>query len=76
MKGIAPFTLGVLITLFAVFAFACGRIPPPSFSNDYHDGLSIHTDTTTGCQYVSAKEGKDLTPRMDSNGKQICRVQL
>lgn len=34
------------------------------------DGVSIYTDKATGCQYLVTLNG--ITPRMQSNGLQIC----
>lgn len=33
-------------------------------------GLVIKTDNLTGCQYLSGRQG--LTPRLDTDGNQIC----
>lgn len=33
--------------------------------------LKLHTDAMTGCQYLSTSGG-GITPRLDSQGKQIC----
>lgn len=36
-------------------------------------GLTIRRDALTGCEYVSTSRG--LHPRMDANGRQICRKE-
>lgn len=33
--------------------------------------MKLHTDSMTGCQYLSVSGG-GITPRLDANGKQIC----
>jgi hypothetical protein len=38
-------------------------------------GLGLYTDHKTGCQYVKAGFFGGTTPRLDENGKQICRVR-
>lgn len=40
----------------------------------YRSGVSIHTDYSTGCQYLSSPHG-GLVPRFDRTGKQICNQQ-
>ena len=37
---------------------------------DHSSGMSVLTDHLTGCQYLGRGS---LTPRMDANGKQICK---
>ncbi len=38
-------------------------------------GMSLHVDALTGCHWLGGKDG-GLTPRMGSDGKQICNEQL
>ena len=33
---------------------------------------SVWTDSETGCQYLSPRDGKAITPRMGRDGKQVC----
>lgn len=37
-------------------------------------GLALYTDQKTGCQYVApyGSFGKNITPRLDKEGKAIC----
>lgn len=50
--------------------------PRPYDSSDnpetqQRSGMRIHVDHETGCEYLDV--GSSLTPRLDSDGKQICR---
>jgi Family of unknown function (DUF6440) len=52
--------------------------PTPKDDSDPPDGRSglvIYTDHLTGCQYLRAGSvfSRDLTPRLDKQGKQICK---
>lgn len=40
-----------------------------------HSGMGIKRDELTGCEYLTrgALFGAAITPRMDKDGKQICR---
>lgn len=58
---------------FAVVALIILTVDFPKDSTDSveaRSGLSLYTDYSTGCQYVSA--GGGITPRMGKDGKQIC----
>lgn len=33
----------------------------------------LYIDTETGCHYLATRSTNALTPRMDRNGKQVCR---
>lgn len=39
-------------------------------------GVNVFIDTTTGCEYLSGGLASGITPRMDANGKQICKAGL
>lgn len=83
-----PFEFGVKLFLggFAalgvclIFGAAINYVVPASWMGSYdstdkkpeRSGLGLYTDAMTGCQYLSAK-GSGITPRLDENGKQICR---
>lgn len=41
--------------------------------HDGMDGLVIFTDPQTGCQYLNSP-GRSMTPRMGTDGKQICNA--
>ena len=43
--------------------------------NNVRSGLKLYTDYGTGCQYISKFFG-DLHPRLDKNGKQICKKEM
>lgn len=36
-------------------------------------GLALYTDAKTGCQYVKAGLFGGITPRLDEQGRPICR---
>lgn len=36
-------------------------------------GLALYTDNKTGCQYVKAGYFGGITPRLDEQGRPICR---
>lgn len=36
-------------------------------------GLRVFTDNRTGCQYLKAGSDGGLTPRLDENGRPMCR---
>lgn len=63
----------VLLTFFAQWAINDAR-PARDDSDppDGHSGMTIYTDHLTGCQYLK-KGGSSLTPRLDRDGKQICK---
>lgn len=47
---------------------------PPSASWYWgRSGLGLYTDHRTGCQYVKAGYFGGTTPRLDENGKPMCR---
>jgi hypothetical protein len=41
--------------------------------NNHASGMRLYTDYGTGCQYLRGGGG-GITPRMDANGKQVCRA--
>lgn len=61
------------LVALAVVASSLSMIVPTDNSDvDYlnRSGMSIRTDALTGCQYLESTKG-GLTPRMDSNSKQV-----
>lgn len=60
-------------TTILVLAFLLNACQPQN-RTDIGAGVSIYTDTETGCQYVKAAyiDG-GLYPRMNIDGKQICK---
>ena len=71
---IIPFVLFFLLGI--VVAWLIFSPAQPYQPRDDSDGptenshMNVFTDHRTGCQYLYRGS---LTPRMDSNGKQICR---
>lgn len=66
------------ILLCAIVLSGCGNSRATSDSLGIN-GLSVdpiraRVDPLTGCEYITYREG-GITPRMDSSGKQVCRVQ-
>lgn len=51
---------------------ACAVLGIPD--NNRRFGLKLHTDAMTGCQYLSTSGG-GITPRLDSQGRQICNLE-
>jgi hypothetical protein len=68
--NLASFFVTVFIVIVAVILAGRGDrddTDPP----DGRSGLSLYTDSKTGCQYLRAGIS-GLTPRLDRDGKQIC----
>lgn len=38
-------------------------------------GMSLFTDRGTGCQYLAARYSGGITPRLDAQGKHVCKEQ-
>lgn len=70
-------TFYVVLALVTALVFGLSVISKwqPTDSTDIsrtdRSGLKLHTDAMTGCQYLSTSGG-GITPRLDSQGKQIC----
>jgi hypothetical protein len=47
---------------------------PPGFWS--RSGMALYTDHLSGCQYLRGSLFGGLTPRMDSDGKQVCDPDL
>lgn len=71
------------IILFALLGAGCGQKKWEEIDRDTNklraesnkntiDEVSAYMDSETGCEYVG-NGGRGLTPRMGSDGKQICR---
>lgn len=62
------------LIVFSSIALAAALIinPPWNSSDGFGNksGMTIHTDNLNGCQYLS--RSNSLTPRLDTDGKQIC----
>lgn len=59
-----------MLVLLALLCAGCGRdnSDPPGGRS----GMKVKIDNLTGCEYLRTYEG-GLTPRLDADGKQICR---
>jgi hypothetical protein len=53
-----------------ILAALCAGCGP----NRQVDGIRIHTDELTHCQYIGLYK-KAITPRMGADGKQICNAK-
>ena len=64
-----------VILILAVLFAGCTRVDYSDDSDDrlseLKSGMVPRTDFLTGCQYLTV--GEAITPRMDANGKQICK---
>ena len=60
-----------LIALALLGLTGCGASEPDSFMSPY----VFFTDPQTGCDYVVYRGayGGGITPRMDADGKQVCK---
>ena len=64
----------IWIVAAGVAVAVLGRWQPTDstdISRSQRSGLKLHTDAMTGCQYLSTSGG-GITPRLDSQGRQIC----
>lgn len=65
------FAIVVCATLLSLAG--CGlRHQDDSDPPDGSSGIKPRTDALTGCQYLTYPAG-GITPRMDRNGKQVCK---
>jgi hypothetical protein len=68
---------GVLIAFVIIAAITVIAVSLPqrddSDTADVRSGMSIHRDALTGCEYFSRGFFGGLTPRMNREGKQVCR---
>lgn len=60
--------------LFLLVVIVVGYYLPHDDSDPVNgrSGLGVYTDNLTGCQYLATLFGSP-TPRMDRNGKQVCK---
>ena len=65
--------LAGMLVIFLVGLWALDKWSPRDDSDSLNSrsGMTIHRDQLTGCEYLSRFGG--VTPRLDSDGKQICR---
>jgi predicted small lipoprotein YifL len=69
-------TAAVLLAVLALIA--CGKRPveaPQAQRTETVDteGLVIHQDRGTGCEYLRAPGKSGLTPRLGPDGKHVCK---
>jgi len=72
MRRWATFLIFAFIAAVLLALTGCGR----SESRAGNGGARtpyVWSDPATGCEYLAQMDGKALTPRMDRNGKQVCR---
>lgn len=79
-RSLILFTLPALSLALALTITGCGRQVSRTLpdATDNHEtgepsGMSIYTDHGTGCQYLTIN-GRGLTPRLDANGRPICKA--
>jgi len=75
IKGCAWFAMWLYFSIALIGQLA--RFIPKDGKDDTdppHDrsGLLLRTDALTGCQYV-AVPFSGMSPRLDKNGKQVCK---
>lgn len=58
----------LLVVLFFVLAGCVKRAETDSAVD-----MAVYTDNLTGCQYIGWEAGNTITPRLNRDGKQICR---
>lgn len=70
MKSFLWIPVAIVVWLLLIWANPHDDTDPPG----ERSGLGLYTDHKTGCQYLKAGSlfGGNLTPRMDSTGRQIC----
>jgi hypothetical protein len=65
--------IGFMIIFWILIALRLAAPFEPKDDSDFPDhssSMSVLIDHLTGCQYLSRGS---LTPRLDANGKQICK---
>lgn len=60
---------GLVLLTFVIGTLDRDDTDPPGG----HSELVPRTDAATGCQYLTTPFGLGITPRLDSNGKQVCK---
>ena len=67
--------VGVLFVAAVVLALFSGCARDDSDPAEGTSGMTPRTDALTGCQYLTygGSYGAAITPRMDRNGKQVCK---
>ena len=64
----------ILMILALVSLVGCGGMKDDTDPSDGVSGLGLYTDHLTGCQYLT--RGRNLTPRMNAEGKQVCNSTM
>lgn len=68
-------TLGVLFIVFVAIGSCANNAPVDDCDSPIgRCGMKPMTDHRTGCQYLATSSG-GLTPRLDADGRQICRKE-
>ena len=67
-------TIDYVIPVLLVFLLvaSCSANKDDTDPTEGRSGLALHTDNLTGCQYL-AKPFGGITPRLDAQGKHICK---
>jgi len=63
--------LAVIVAFSATMLTGCNS--PAATSTGATWEPSVWRDTETGCEYLSPRDARAITPRMDRAGKQICK---
>ena len=58
-----------ILIIFALALSGCGKWDYQSLGG----GLAVYRDSLTGCEYLRPIGYSALTPRVDADGKHICR---
>jgi len=76
-KRHTPFDLAIIAILsWFISTLISDNMKPRNDTDpaDGRSGLALFVDNRTGCHYLSSPAG-GLTPRLDSEGNQICSTQ-
>jgi hypothetical protein len=65
------FWIWLIVFLIEFGLFKAFDYRKDSTDGDYRSGLEIRVDNLTGCEYLESRNG--LTPRLDLDGRQICK---
>lgn len=70
--NVKAFTLSLIAIGLPACEFSCER--KGSHELPTRSGMGVEIDPGTGCHYLKGERGH-LIPRMDPQGKQICRLE-
>lgn len=71
MKAFNNIIIGLILIYFA--AQTVGYDDSDDIFADKRSGMTPKTDYKTGCQYLQSPFGFALTPRLDGDGKPMCK---